>query len=123
MVLNPQARRIIERHPLGKSPFVFPSPRHPERPHDPHLPLRSRVRTEAGIKDVRIHDLRHRFASRALALGESLPMIGKLLDHTQLQTTATYAHLGRHSLKFTAVRIFDSLEADMDTPPNVSADQ
>jgi len=38
-------------------------------------------------------DLRHSYASGALALGEGLPMIGKLLGHTQVQTTARYAHL------------------------------
>ena len=75
----------------------------------------------AGLEDGRIHDLRHAFASRALALGESLPMIGKLLGHTQVQTTARYAHLARNSVKVAAVRIADSLEADMDTPPDVSA--
>ena len=75
------------------------------------------VRKEARLEDVRLHDLRHSFASRALALGESLPMIGKLLGHTQVQTTARYAHLGRHSVKVAAVRISDSLEVDMDTPP------
>ena len=79
------------------------------------------VRKEAGLEDVRLHDLRHSFASRALALGESLPMIGKLLGHAKVQTTARYAHLGRHSVKLAAVRISDSLEADMDTPPKVSA--
>ena len=52
-----------------------------------------RIWAQAGLDDVRIHDLRHSFASRALALGESLPMIGKLLGHTQVQTTARYAHL------------------------------
>jgi integrase len=52
-----------------------------------------RVRARAGLKDVRIHDLRHTFASAALASGEGLPMIGKLLGHTQVQTTARYAHL------------------------------
>ena len=71
----------------------------------------------AGLDDVRVHDLRRIFASRALAVGESLPMIGKLLGHTRVQTTARYAHLGRHSVKIAAVRISDSLEADMDTPP------
>ena len=35
----------------------------------------------AGLEDVRIHDVRHTYASRALALGESLPMIGKFLGH------------------------------------------
>ena len=54
-----------------------------------------RIRARAGLEDVRIHDLRHSYASRALALGESLTMIGKLLGHTQVQTTARYAHLAR----------------------------
>jgi Arm DNA-binding domain/Phage integrase family len=57
------------------------------------------VRKAADIKDVRIHDLRHTFASRAVALGQGLPTIGKLLGHTQTQTTARYAHLATdHSL-------------------------
>ena len=50
-------------------------------------------------------------------------MIGKPLGHTQVQTTARYAHLGRHSVKVAAERISDSLEADLDTPPdNIPAD-
>jgi integrase len=57
------------------------------------------VRKAAGIEDVRIHDLRHTFASRAVALGQGLPTIGKLLGHTQTQTTARYAHLAAdHSI-------------------------
>ena len=48
-------------------------------------------------------------------------MIGKLIGHTQVQTTARYAHLGRSSVKVAAVRIADSLEADMDRPADVSA--
>ena len=44
-------------------------------------------------QDFRIHDLRHTFASPAVASGQGLPMIGKLLGHTQVQTTAHYAHL------------------------------
>ena len=47
-------------------------------------------------------------------------MIGKLLGHRQVQTTARYAHLARSSVKTAAARIADSLEADMDTPPDVS---
>lgn len=51
------------------------------------------VRTEAGIEDVRIHDLRHTFASLLVSGGASLPLIGQMLGHTQVQTTLRYAHL------------------------------
>jgi site-specific recombinase XerD len=51
------------------------------------------VRVKAGIPDARIHDLRHTFASLLVSGGMSLPMIGKLLGHTQVQTTQRYAHL------------------------------
>jgi integrase len=52
-----------------------------------------RIRKAAQLEDVRIHDLRHTFAANAASQGLSLPMIGKLLGHTQAQTTARYAHL------------------------------
>jgi integrase len=58
-----------------------------------------RIRKRAGIEDVRIHDLRHSFASYAASQGMSLTMIGKLLGHTQVQTTARYAHLMAEPIK------------------------
>ena len=58
-------------------------------------PFWQRVRARAGLKDARIHDIRHTFASVAVSNGMSLPIIGKLLGHTQVQTTARYAHLAR----------------------------
>ena len=58
-------------------------------------------------------DLRHSFASRALALGESLTMIGKLLGHTQVQTTARYAHLARDSIQTAAARITGSIGGNL----------
>ena len=70
-----------------------------------------RIRARADLDDVRIHDLRHSFASHALALGESLPMIGKLLGHTQVQTTARYAHLANESVKASGSRVGDSIGA------------
>ena len=51
------------------------------------------VRKKAKLTNVRIHDLRHTFASMLVSGGMSLPMIGKLLGHTQVQTTQRYAHL------------------------------
>lgn len=52
-----------------------------------------RIRKKVGLDDVRIHDLRHTFASIAASNGLSLPIIGALLGHKQTQTTARYAHL------------------------------
>jgi integrase len=64
-----------------------------------------RIRARAGLADVRIHDLRHSYASSAVALGETLPIIGKLLGHTQVQTTARYAHLANNPVQNAADRI------------------
>jgi len=62
-------------------------------------PFWQRVRARAGLNGLRIHDLRHTFASVAAGTGMSLPMIGKLLGHTQVQTTARYAHLAAGTVK------------------------
>ena len=71
------------------------------------------VRERAGLEDVRIHDCRHSFASRALALGESLPAIGKLLGHAHVQTTARYAHLAREATHEAVARVADSIAGDI----------
>jgi integrase len=68
-----------------------------------------RIRKAAGLSDVRIHDLRHTFASGGLLVGEGLAMIGKLLGHTQVQTTARYAHLAADPVKQAATKISDRL--------------
>lgn len=73
-----------------------------------------RIRKRGGMDDVRIHDLRHSFASGAVAIGESLPMIGKLLGHTQVQTTARYAHLAADPVKAAAERVSSNIAALMD---------
>ena len=57
----------------------------------PHFWLN--LRDEAGLGNLRLHDLRHSFASRAAAMSETLPMIGKLLGHSKIGSTARYAHL------------------------------
>ena len=72
-----------------------------------------RVRKAAGLDDVRIHDLRHTFASEAVMAGESLPMVGKILGHTQTQTTARYAHLADDPLQGASERIATSLKQAM----------
>lgn len=72
-----------------------------------------RVRSQAGLKEVRIHDLRHTFASTAVASGQGLPMIGKLLSHTQVQTTARYAHLVAEPVKLAADSVSSELWRSM----------
>ena len=58
-----------------------------------------RVRASAGLRDVRLHDLRHSFASVAVGGGLSLPIIGALLGHKHAATTARYAHLAAAPLR------------------------
>ena len=71
------------------------------------------LRVRADLADVRLHDLRHSYASRALALGESLSMIGKLLGHSKVETTGRYAHLARDTEKVSAARVAGSIEANI----------
>ena len=68
--------------------------------------LQSPIDLRVGVAQVR---LRHSYASRALALGESFSAIGKLLDHTMVSTTARYAHLMREAEKAAAARVGDSI--------------
>jgi integrase len=63
-----------------------------------------KVCERAKLKGVRIHDLRHSFASHLVSSRVSLPIVGKLLGHTQPQTTARYAHLADNPLREAANR-------------------
>jgi len=58
-----------------------------------------KIRQEADLPDVRIHDLRHTFASLLVSGGASLEVIGRLLGHSQMQTTQRYAHLMESPLR------------------------
>jgi integrase len=72
-----------------------------------------RIRAKAGLPDLRLHDLRHSYASVAASQGESLSMVGKLLGHSQVQTTARYAHLAPNPLRATADRVASAITAAM----------
>ena len=103
--LNAEARAIIERRMIGSSEFVFPSPQNPERPLNDNLPLWYAVRKEAGIDDVRLHDLRHTFASHAVMQGTPLPVVARLLGHRQTTMTLRYAHTGDRETEAAAERV------------------
>ena len=102
--LNGQARRILDRRPRNGSPFVFPSPRDPGRSRGLDLTLWHRVRREAGIEDVRIHDLRHSYASHAAMNGVPVPVVSRLLGHSSVRMTLRYAHLGDREIEAAAER-------------------
>lgn len=61
-----------------------------------------RIRAKAQLDDVRIHDLRHSYASMAVSNGMPIQMVGRLLGHTQLQTTMRYAHLAEEPVRAAA---------------------
>ena len=71
------------------------------------------VRKAAELDDVRLHDLRHSFASVGAASGDSLLVIGKVLGHSDTATTARYAHLADDPLQTAADRISKTIAAAM----------
>jgi len=93
---------------VEKNPFVIAGKNSGWYLTDLQRPWR-RIRSVAVLNEVRIHDLRHTFASGGLAVGEGLSMIGKLLGHTQVQTTARYAHLAADPVKQAADKIAERL--------------
>jgi len=106
VLLNAPARAILERQPRSASAFVFPSPRDPGRPlHRSDLKLWYSVRKEAGIEDVRLHDLRHTFASHAVLQGVPLPVVSRLLGHKRPSMTLRYAHVSDRETEAAAERI------------------
>jgi len=111
--LPPAAAEVLAELPrIDGNPWVFPGKR--KGTHQVNInDSWDRVRRRAGLDDVRLHDLRHTFASRALAIGEGLPMIGELLGHRQVNTTARYAHLARESIQASTAKVADSIGADI----------
>ena len=76
-----------------------------------------RIRGAARLDDVRLHDLRHSFASVAVAGGMGLPIIGKMLGHTQAQTTQRYAHLASDPVKAAAATVAGKIAKAMQGKP------
>ena len=97
--LTPPAAELLAELPrVDGNPWVFPGRKrgtHQRNIND----SRDRIRKHAGLDGVRLHDLRHSFASRALALGESLSMIGKLLGHRKVRTKACPQYLPHYVIE------------------------
>lgn len=91
--LCPEAIRILRSlSRQDNNPFIIAG----TRKNQPLIGIQKiweRFRKEADLNDVRLHDLRHSFASTGILIGFSLPMLGKALGHSNTATTERYAHL------------------------------
>jgi integrase len=114
--LGAPALDLLSGLPRFASPFVFPSARRATTSPDGlrrvgagHFVgierIWQRVRARAGLEDVRLHDLRHTFASWSVMGGATLHMTGALLGHRQAGTTMRYAHLAEDPVQAAAERV------------------
>jgi integrase len=109
--LGQEAVDLLASHPrVPKVPWIFWNPRL-RKPFADVQSAWQQVRDAAGLKDFRLHDLRHTFASHAAMSKESLPMIGKLLGHSCIKSTARYAHLDDAHLLDAAEAIGRAIES------------
>ncbi|MDQ2879456.1 MAG: site-specific integrase [Pseudomonadota bacterium] len=117
----PAVKVIGAIHEVAGNPYLLPG-----RNEGTHVTdLQScweRIRKTAGLEDVRIHDLRHSFASMGAASGDSLMVIGALLGHRSAKTTERYAHLSDHPVKAAADRIADGIARHLDQALATQAD-
>lgn len=121
----PDSKTGAKRIPLGapalqllsarkrESDYVFPSSDDREKHFVGLQKIWVKLRKQAALDDVRLHDLRHSFASVGVASGHSLYMIGKILGHKQSRTTEIYAHFQDDPLKMvtdqTAQKLADAI--------------
>jgi len=111
--LGPAALELLASAPrLEGNPYVIPGRRTGGRLVGVQRPW-SRIRGKAGLGDVRLHDLRHSFASIGAAAGLGLPVLGAILGHSHPATTARYAHLADDPRRVAAARISDEIAASL----------
>ncbi|WP_225010874.1 tyrosine-type recombinase/integrase [Novosphingobium percolationis] len=111
--LNAPARAVLAKLDTGQGKgLVFPAPRDPAKSFDPTSHWHQ-LRARAGLADVRLHDLRHSFASMAIRDGISLTLIGRLLGHALPETTERYAHLADDTVLEAAQRVSGAIAAKL----------
>ncbi|MCP4656755.1 MAG: tyrosine-type recombinase/integrase [bacterium] len=113
--LNEQAAaQLYHLRDLGKGrygihEYVFPSPKNPGRPLTKLDRVWDEVRDLAGIKNLRLHDLRHTYASHAVGEEVELFAVGKLLGHADTATTEVYSHLPTKAAKKHADKVGNAI--------------
>lgn len=103
--LSRTAQALIDRQPRTGSAYVFPSLVDVSKPRSSELSLWRKVQRETGLKDVRLHDLRHTFASHAVMGRVPLPVLSRLLGHSRDRMAMRYAHVGDREAEEAAERI------------------
>ena len=113
--LNAPALALLQTIPrLEGNPYVICGEKAGQHLVNLEKPWR-RIRKAAKLDDVRLHDLRHSFASVAASGGQSLIVIGKMLGHSQPATTARYAHLADDPVKAASDAVGRHIAAAMDS--------
>jgi integrase len=115
VVLNAPALAVLNRMERI-SPYVVPGHVEDQPRHDLKRPWDA-VTSRARLTGVRLHDLRHTYASFGAGSGLGLPIIGRLLGHAQTATTARYAHLDNDPLRRASEAIAGRIAAALDGEP------
>ena len=97
IALNGQALALLRAIARSDNPYIFPSPVNGKPSASLFFPW-DRIRKRAGLADVRLHDLRHSYASFLVNQGISLYVVQGLLGHAHSRTTQRYAHLAHETL-------------------------
>jgi len=119
-----EIKHAADQRPAGAnrelSPFVFPAQRTARKGAGHLVEIKgpwAAICKAAQLSGVRVHDLRHSYASILASAGLSLPVIGALLGHTQPQTTARYAHLFDDPLRAATERVGAIVTGSGDSKP------
>ena len=121
VMLSKRALVIVAQQPRTQSPYVFPALDDPSQTRSTELSLWRKVRRQARIEDVRLHDLRHTFASHAVMHSVPLPVVSRLLGHSRARMTLRYAHVSDREIEAAAERIGRAIATFLsEAPPSVS---
>jgi integrase len=116
--LGDAALDLLKGLPRDHSQWVFPT----SRGNGPIVGIQkvwSKLRSEAGLEGVRLHDLRHSFASEAVTAGTSLYLTGAILGHRQSSTTERYAHLQSDHVRQAASQVSKQISSALGYVPNL----
>jgi len=117
--LNAAAVALIEelsKHRMPGGTFVFAGSL-ADRPYAGTSKVWQKIRSQTEFADLRMHDLRHTFASLGVLQGAPVAVVGKLLGHANVATTERYAHLAEDPVRLASNRIGDAIGDALELRP------